>query len=110
MPDITITADKVVSLSIDPASIKDREGNPAAVQGTPVWASSDETVVTLQVAEGGMSAVAVSHLAGAARVLVEADADLGDGVKPINGSLEIEVTPGVAAAITITAGEPTPKS
>lgn len=108
----TITADQVVTLSVDLSQLKDREGNPATIDGQPTWATSDPTIASLDVAPDGLSAVAVSHLVGVATILVEVDADLGEGVKPINGSHEVEVTGGVATgeSIVVSAGDPTPKA
>lgn len=108
MADTNITADQKLPLSIDPTSIKDREGNPASVENI-VWATSDPTILTIEPAADNLSAVAVSHLVGQATVLVEADADLGEGVKTINGSLTVLVEAGQAASITVIPGAPTPK-
>lgn len=108
MADTNITADQVLPLSIDPTSIKDREGNPAQVENV-VWLTSDATIITIEPAADNLSAVAVSHSVGEARVVVEADADLGDGVKTLSGNHSISVQAGQAASITVTAGVPTPK-
>lgn len=61
-------------------------GQPARVDGTPVWASSDATIASVTPSADGMSAV-VRPVApgGPVRISVSADADLGAGVKPING-------------------------
>lgn len=76
--------------------IKDKHGNPALVDGVPVWASSDETVLSVTPAPDGMSALKIDTVAtGVARVTVTADADLGAGVKPITGvSPDVTVTEG----------------
>ena len=95
--------DQKVLLSIQPV---DAKGQPAVVDGAPTWASSDETVVTLEVASDGMSAVASGVTPGAARVVVTADADLGSGVTPLSGSLDFTITAGNAVSLTITAGTP----
>ena len=106
---ITMTNSQQASATIQPV---DKKGQPAPVDGVPVWASSDETIITVESAADGLSAVAVSHLVGVATILVEVDADLGEGVKPINGSHEVEVTGGVATgeSIIVSAGEATPKA
>ena len=92
------------------ASIKivDKRGQPAPVDGIPVWASSDETIVTVTPAVDGMSAVvaAVGPL-GTAKVSVTADADLGTGVSSIFGSLDVTITQGQAVGIEITLGDAT---
>lgn len=88
-------------------AIVDKAGQPAPVDGIPVWASSDATIITVTPAADGMSAdvVAVGPL-GKANVSVTADADLGAGVKSIFGILEVEITQGEAVGITLTLGEP----
>jgi len=96
--------DQQVALSIQPV---DKKGKPALVDGVPVWASSDETVITVTAASDGMSAVAVGVAPGSARVVVTADADLGAGVTDLTGTLDFNVTGGAAATLNITAGTPT---
>lgn len=96
--------DQRVSLSI---SITDNKGKPASVDGVPVWASSDETVITVMDAGvDGMSAVVTGVAPGTARVVVTADADLGTGVENLTGVLDFNITGGKAAAINVTAGTP----
>jgi hypothetical protein len=92
-------------------TITDDRGRPAAVDGEPVWASSDETVLSVVVAAGGMSADILSVAPGTARVTVSADADLGAGVQTITGVTEdINVTNGsVASVMTLTLGTPVDK-
>lgn len=86
---------------------QDKLGNPAKVDGAPVWAVSDETLATLSVAADGMSAELVPTGAiGEFKVQVSADADLGEGVKSILGELAIELLPAEAVSVAIKAGEP----
>jgi hypothetical protein len=102
---MTMTDSQQVGLTIQPV---DKKGNPAPVDGVPAWASSNTEVVTVTPAADGMSAVAsaVGPL-GTATVSVKADADLGSGVTEIAGTLDITITAGAAATVTITAGTPT---
>lgn len=90
-------------LSIEIQTLK---GKPAKVDGIPAWKSSDEAVGTLDVAADGMSALFKSVAAGSCSVDVSVDADLGEGVRPILGSLDIQVVGDEAAIVTITAGSP----
>lgn len=53
---------------------------PALVDGIPVWASSDETVLRISPATDGMSAIFEAVAIGTARATVTADADLDPGV------------------------------
>ena len=89
---------------------KDAAGNPAPVDGIPVWASSDTAVITVTAAPDGMSAVveAVGPL-GTAQVSVSADADTGEGVTTITALVDIEVLASEATALGITFGVPEAK-
>ncbi len=84
-----------------------KDGTPAPVDGVPVWASSDETIVTVAPAADGLSAVvaAVGPL-GSAKISVTGDADLGADVKPIFGSLDVSITQGLAVGFKIVLGDP----
>jgi hypothetical protein len=92
-------------------SITDSRGRPAPVDGVPVWASSDETVLTVTASVDGMSAVVDSVAPGTARVTVSADADMGAGVVSITGvSEDVNVTNGsVASVMTLNLGAPVDK-
>ena len=96
--------DQQVALSIQPV---DKKGKPALVDGVPVWASSDETVITVSAGTDGLTAVVLGVAPGAARVVVTADADLGAGVTDLTGTLDFNVTAGGAVALNIVAGTPT---
>lgn len=88
-------------------SIADKFGNPAKVDGAPVWALTDPTLGALTVAEDGLSAVLVpAGTIGACKVQVSADADLGEGIKSILGELDIEFLAGEAEVVSIAAGTP----
>ncbi len=100
---MTMRDDQQVTLTITP---KDKKGKPAQLDGIPVWASSDETVVTVVAAADGLSAVAAGVAPGSGRVTVTGDADLGSGVTPITGVLDVSITGGAAATIDIAAGTP----
>ena len=65
--------------------ITDKDGKAAKVDGAPIWASSDETVISVVAAVDGMSAVVETVAPGTARVTVSADADLGAGSTIITG-------------------------
>lgn len=73
---------------------------PATVQGVPVWASSDETIIrVVENADGMGGSVETVAPGGPVRVTVSADADMGAGVVTITGvSEDITVTPGVPVA------------
>lgn len=93
--------------------IVDGRGRPVPVDGEPVVASSDETVVVASAptndGAGNYSMELASVAAGTARVTVTADADISPEVSEILAILEVEVTldPRTSARmIELTAGEP----
>jgi hypothetical protein len=101
---LVLTATQKAALAI---SVVDAKGNPAQVDDVPVWGVSNESVLTLTVAEDGMSAsVAAVGPVGASQVSVTCDADLGDGLKPIVGLLDVTVVAGEAVAVALTPGTP----
>lgn len=88
----------------------DAAGNPAAIDGTPEWGSSDEAILTVAPADDGMSAMVTTvGPLGAAQIHVTADADLGEGVRPLTGILDFEVHGSEAVALNLLAGEPEPR-
>lgn len=95
-------------------AITNSRGDPAQVDGIPVWASSDETVLTVNVATDGMSAVVDTVGPGVARISVTADADMGAGTKTVTGvSEDVNVTLGPssqASNFTFTFGAPVDKA
>lgn len=70
---------------------------PAKVDGVPVWASSDETVLSVTPSADGMEFdVAIIAPGGPARITVKGDADRGAGVEEITGvSDDVTVLPPV---------------
>lgn len=96
--------DKTVSATV---SYVDAKGNPAQVQGAPVWASDNEAVVTVAASDDGFSAVVTpAGPLGTAQISVTADADLGDGVESLVTLGSVEVIAGKAVAGAINFGEP----
>src|SRR3954470_12492687 len=90
--------------------ITNASGAPAAVDGVPVWASSDETILTVTASADGMSAEVPCISPGTARISVTADADLGAGVITITGVSEdvvVTVDPAnLASVMTLNLGAP----
>ena len=87
-------------------TITNAAGQPAAVDGVPVWASSDETVLRVTASADGMSALIETVAPGTAHIAVTADADVGTGVAPIIGvtdDVTVAVNPAsMASVVTIT--------
>lgn len=81
---------------------KDKYGNDAAVQADSIQFLSDDpsiAEITANPDGGAFSAtVTTKSKVGSTMVRISADADLGEGVKPIEGLLSVEVLPGDAVA------------
>lgn len=87
--------------------IKDKGGNPALVDGAPLWSLTDPSLGDVVPAEDGLSAVLTPKGGlGSCVVQVSADADLGEGKKDILGELPVDFLAGDAAVISISAGTP----
>lgn len=101
---LILTDKQEVDLSV---AFTSKAGNPAKVDGTPAWVSSNEAVVTVVAAADGLSVVAkaVGPL-GTAQVSVSADADLGEGVRLITGTFDITVEASEAVVAGVAAGTP----
>lgn len=99
---LVLTDSQFVELSIAPVT---KAGNPASVDGVPLWTVSNLEVFDLVVSEDGLSAkVTATGKLGACQVNVSVDADMGEGVTTISGVLDLEVKAGPAVALGISAG------
>jgi hypothetical protein len=85
----------------------DKKGQPAPVDGIPEWSTDNTDVLALTPAADGLSCLvqAVGPL-GTGTLTLKADADVGDGVTPIVGTLEVVITGGQATTVTLEASEP----
>jgi hypothetical protein len=89
----------------------DAKGNPAAVDGNPVWSSSDPAIATVTVDTSNAFKATVTPVgpAGNVQVKVEADADIGAGVTELITLMDVTMVAGQAVAGTLTpSGPPTP--
>ncbi len=89
--------------TLGPLSFTDRKGKPAPVEDIS-WASSDESVVRVVPTADNLSADVVAQGPGTATVNVNADAQIGEGVQPLIGTKEYNITPGLATIIEIPEG------
>ena len=106
MLEITITNEQQVNVVLHPVTAT---GRPATVDGAPTWTvqSGDSTVTA---AGDGLSADLISSdTPGDTEILVQADADLGEGVIPISDIIRLTVSHANAANLGLVAGDPTPK-
>jgi len=100
----TLTDIQQVTLAI---TAVDARGNPAKLDGAPVWATSDAALLTVTPSADGMSCVATAvGPLGTAQVTVTADADLGAGIRELTGLLDIEIIASEALNVTIVPGTP----
>ena len=104
---LVLTDIQKVSLVISP---KSAAGNPAPVDGVPSWSVSDASIASIVVvSEDGLSAeVVTTGTLGTVQVVVDVDANLGEGVETITGVLDIEVK--ASAAVTLDIGVGVPES
>jgi len=101
-----MTIDQQVDVAVQ---YVDAQGNPAPVDGVPVWDTSDSSIFSVQAATDGMSATVVSMGIGSGQLSVTGDADLGSGVQQVIATLDMSIVGGMAVAATITPGTPTDK-
>jgi hypothetical protein len=89
-------------------SYTDAEGHPTNVDGAVHWESSNPNVVDVFTAtDGATSATVRAKDLGTCQVVARADADMGDGVREIITTFDVEVVAGEAVAGTIApTGEP----
>lgn len=89
-------------------SFKDDKGNLAPVEGVPVWSATAPALVELLPAGDGKSCVVKPvGPVGDLQVQVNADADLGEGVKDIMGFMDLTLLAGEASVVELSAEEPT---
>jgi len=100
--ELTITNEQQVPVVLSP---KTAAGHPAAVEGVPLWTveSGDATVIP---SEDGMAAMLVSGAVGDSQIAVSADADLGEGVTTISGTIVLHVNAPMAEGLGLIAGTP----
>lgn len=101
----TLTSSQKCTVSV---AAVDAKGNPAQIDGAPVWTiESGADKLTLVPAADGLSAeVLAAGPVGDAQVKVTADADLGEGVTPLTGLLDVTVIAGAAVALALTPSAP----
>lgn len=85
----------------------DKKGNPANVDGKPEWFTDNTDVLALEPSEDGLTCkVSAVGPLGSASVTMKADADMGDGVQELFGTLSVLVNAGQAATVVLDADPP----
>jgi hypothetical protein len=93
---MTVTQQMVASIEA-----KDTEGNPTD-PNTVVWTSSDETIAVVVPQAGGYQASIIAGAPGQCKIVVNANATKGGkGARPVLGVLNLTVTSGDVAEVTI---------
>lgn len=106
--EITLTNEQKIKATLSP---KTATGRPAQVDpnNKPSWSVISGDVV-VEPSDDGLSATIISPDApGDSQILVEADADLGDGVETISDMIKVSVVGARAANLGLTLGTPEPK-
>jgi len=92
-------------------SYVDAAGNPAKVDGDVTWSSSDETIATVTSEPPSRAIIRAVGPVGQAQIMATADADLGEGVRPLVTTMDVAIVAGEAVAGSIEpvgAAEPIP--
>lgn len=98
---LTLNTVQQCLVSIQPV---DRKGNPAEVQNIE-WLTSNTDVIALEPSEDGKSCLVKSvGIPGTPTVQVSCDADLGEGVTNLVGTIAVEVVAAPAVNIVINPG------
>lgn len=101
---LTITNEEKIEVTLAPLTAA---GNPATLDGAPVWAVVEGGDATLEVAADGLSAFLVSGAAGVtSQVTVSADADLGEGIVTLTDTIDLTVVLASANALGMVVGTP----
>jgi len=101
---LILTDEQEADLSV---SFVTQAGNRAKVDGTPSWRVSDPAILEIVPTQDPFSVV-VRRVGpvGSAQVSVTADADLGEGVRPVAAVLDVDVIAAEAVSASISAGSP----
>lgn len=104
---INITTDEEAEVKVSFTSLS---GNPARVDGAPLWSSSESSVATVMASADGMSAVVTSVDEGEAELVLKADADLGEGIEELMISTTVLVRAAKAGVAAFSEPAIRPKS
>ena len=103
MAQLVLTETQDCQLSV---TARSRKGSLAPLQN-PMWETSDAAVLTVVADPGdGTKATVSAQVAGTALITFTADADMGEGVVPIVGTLDVVISAGMATVVEISAGTP----
>lgn len=105
--EITLTNEQKVRATVTP---KTATGKPAPLDGKPVVTVVSGDAAIANTSDDGLSFDIVSpDSPGDSQILVEADADLGEGVETISDVIKVTVVGARAASLGLTLGTPEAK-
>lgn len=104
MATLTLTASQRCELNV---AFVDKKGNAAPVQSIDWLVDNSELLQLLPSDVATNCPIVPKGPLGTANVTVKADADLGDGVTEIIGTLEVKIVAGQAVTVEIVPGTPT---
>jgi hypothetical protein len=106
MLEIKLTNEQKVLVRLRPVT---STGKDVAVDGKPTW-NIQSGNSTIEVAEDGLSATLISSdTPGDTMIVIEADADLGEGVETISDAIRLTVEGAKAQSLGLSVGTPEPK-
>lgn len=106
MIELKLTNEQKIKVTLTPMT---STGKPAAIDGKPSWSVSSGDA-TVEVSDDGLSAYLISSdVPGESLIVVEADADLGEGVETISDAVKLTVEGAKAVSLGLVAGTPEPK-
>lgn len=102
MIEVRITNEQRVKVTLKPVTAT---GKPATLDGSPTW-TVQQGDAKIKEADDGLSAWLISpDLPGVSEIVIEADADLGDGVEKLTTAISLVVNSATASNLGLTVSE-----
>lgn len=101
--EIKLTNEQEVDVTLAP---KTEAGLTAKLDGSPGWQVMIGECEVIPSEDGLTATIVSSDTPGTSQILVEADADLGDGVETISAVITVEVTGAKATNLGLSVGSP----
>lgn len=102
----SITNEQQIVATLNPTTAT---GKPAKVDGAPVWSVISGDSIVVPAADGLSATLISSDTPGDTVFLVDADANLGEGVEDVQDTITLTVLGANAANLGLTFGQPTAK-
>lgn len=98
--DVIINNEQEIDITLNPGT---QGGHPVQVQN-PVWTVIQGDATVTPIGDGMSATLRSSDLPGDTQFLVEADADMGEGVEPISDIVRLSVGGAHAATLGLAPG------